>query len=346
MIRRSVWLPLGSAWIAVWASYALLMLVTSQASATRAITFSALATVVAAVASLGVWRVGGALPWPTRITLRFFGIHLLAALVFTSIWVVSGGVLEAVVFGESRALLGTRMFAARAVIGLFIYGSVAGISYAHQATERATRAEALAAEMKVAAIRRQLDPHFLFNALNSILALIPRDARAAGRAVEHLSSLLRGVLDERNDEVHLADEWDLVEQYLALERIRLGNRLRVDRHFQPETRRAVLPSFAIQSLIENSVRHAVSVRTEPTTIRVYASLDECALVVTVEDDGPGADLPSLEETGGLGLRAIRERLAVLYGGEGGISIRTSPGAGFAVILRIPQPEASRVREAS
>lgn len=349
-MRRSVLLPLGSAWIAVWASYALLILVAGQASAGRAITFSALGTVVAAVASLGVWRISGALPWPTRITPRFFGMHLVAALAFTAVWVVAGGVLEALVFGNGRALLGMRMFAARAVIGLFIYGSVAGVSYARQATDRATRAEALAAEMKVAAIRSQLNPHFLFNALNSILALIPRDARGAGQAVEHLSSLLRGVLDGRDDEVCLEEEWSLVERYLALERIRLGTRLRVDCRLPPETKRAVLPSFAVQALIENAVRHAVSVRTEPTTIRVHAAMDEHAVVVTVEDDGPGADLSSLEQADGLGLKAIRERLEALYGSGGGIFIRTSPGAGFEAVLRVPQPVGqpvgTRAREAS
>jgi LytS/YehU family sensor histidine kinase len=135
--------------------------------------------------------------------------------------------------------------------------------------------------------------------------------------------------------VPLASEWSFVERYLDIERIRFGDRLRLRVDIPPEARAALVPSFALQSLVENAVRHGAAPRVEPTELAVTASLSDGRLELRVEDSGAGAS-PAEVEGGGTGLRRLRERLDVLYGSAGRLQVVSEPGRGFAATLSIPQ----------
>jgi sensor histidine kinase YesM len=149
--------------------------------------------------------------------------------------------------------------------------------------------------------------------------------------------------------VPLGDELAFVRDYLALERLRLGDRLRVTELVDDEALECALPALTLQPLVENAVKHAVAPRAEGGTLRILARVEpEETLRLEVGDDGPGAlpsDVPASE---GLGLRLVRQRLETRYQGRASLSIETRPGAGFKVVVRVPQdvaPDGARGEDA-
>jgi LytS/YehU family sensor histidine kinase len=222
------------------------------------------------------------------------------------------------------------------VLGVWLYLILAGVGYAARAAERAARAEAMAARSQLAALRAQLNPHFLFNALHTVQHLIPREPGRAAAATEQLAGLLRTTLEEDRDEVSLGEELDFVERYLEIERIRFGDRLRVRVDVPPAARDALVPSFALQTLVENALRHGAGPSVEPTDVTIAATVDAGALRLVVRDTGAGADAAALATTPGSGLARLRERLAALHEGGAALELATSPGAGFAATLVVPQ----------
>lgn len=201
---------------------------------------------------------------------------------------------------------------------------------------RATEAEALRARAELAALRARLDPHFLFNTLHTVLALLRRDPAAAEEALEELGALLRASLEADDGESRtVREEWRLTESYLTIERLRLGSRLRVEARIDDAAAEARLPALTLQPLVENAVRHAVAARAEGGSIRIAAHLRDGALELVVADDGPGLDAPAARP-GGRGLRLVTERLAVFTGGRGDLQLASPPGGGTVVTLRLPQ----------
>jgi LytS/YehU family sensor histidine kinase len=216
---------------------------------------------------------------------------------------------------------------------------IAGVSYASSATERAAMAEANAARAQLAALRSHLHPHFLFNTLHTVVHLIPREPTRAADAAVELAGLLRTTIEEDRDLVPLDDEVAFIERYLAIERIRFGDRLRIETELSPEARRTLVPSFAVQTLVENAVRHGATPRVEPTTIRISGSLSRVTLTVSVRDDGAGATADQLNASArGTGLTRLRERLAVLYRGAASLAVEAhadGPARGVRVTLIVP-----------
>jgi LytS/YehU family sensor histidine kinase len=133
--------------------------------------------------------------------------------------------------------------------------------------------------------------------------------------------------------VSLRDEWDFVQRYLDIERIRFGERLEVIADIRPDTLDTLIPTFSVQTLVENAVRHGAAPRVEPTTIRVSAARDGGRITVRVSDDGAGAG--AVAGTSGTGLSRLRERLAALYGTRAQLDISTVPAAGFTAVLVVP-----------
>jgi LytS/YehU family sensor histidine kinase len=222
------------------------------------------------------------------------------------------------------------------ILGVWIYVMIAGVTYATRATERAARAEAAAARAQLAALRAQLNPHFLFNALHAVVQLIPREPARASKAAEQVASLLRTTLEEDRDLVSLGEELEFVRRYLDVESIRFGDRLSVNVDLPDAAREALVPAFSVQTLVENAVRHGAAPRVEPTTISVSGRTVNGQLTVRVHDTGAGASAADLERPGGTGIRKLRERLTALYGADARLDLSTHAGAGFTVLLHIPQ----------
>jgi signal transduction histidine kinase len=194
-------------------------------------------------------------------------------------------------------------------------------------------AERMAAEAQLASLESRVHPHFLFNTLNSIAALIPDDPKGAERMTTQLASLMRSSLDRQSTGlVPLADELRIVRDYLEIERVRLGGRLRYDLRVDGSAGAAGVPSLIVQTLVENSVKYAVSPRREGATVAVHASTNGAVVRIRVEDDGPGFDAGHAMP--GHGLALVRERLALAFADRGSMRVDGTPGA-TVVELTVP-----------
>jgi len=202
-------------------------------------------------------------------------------------------------------------------------------------TKERDEAEArrLAAEAQLASIESRVQPHFLFNTLNSIAALVHDDPDGAERITGQLASLLRSALDNTATPlVTLDEELRIVAAYLDIERVRFGDRLRYEMQLGDGTASAAVPRMALQTLVENSVKYAVSPRREGGTIRMTASAADGRVRITVEDDGPGFDAAS--RPAGHGLALLDARLAMLFGDAATMRVESRPGRS-AVTLDVP-----------
>lgn len=229
---------------------------------------------------------------------------------------------------------------------LLVYVGVAGAAYAQEnarrlrsAAEAASRAETLRARAELSALRAQLNPHFLFNVLHSVLGLVRRDPSLAERALERLGDLMRYALHVHRDGVDwtaLRNEWEFMECYLELERIRLGERLQVSLQADPAALERAVPTFSLQPLVENAVRHGVAPRAAGGRLQVSATLVGDSLRLEVANDGDPLHAPESGGEPGLGLRVLHERLEVLYSGRAAISAGPAPEGGYQVVLDLPQ----------
>lgn len=202
----------------------------------------------------------------------------------------------------------------------------------HRTEHDKQRALALAAEARLASLESRVRPHFLFNALNSAIALIADEPRRAEAVLERLSGLLRASLDARARLVPLADELAIVTDYLEIEQVRFGDRLRYEIDVADELRALEVPPFAVQTLVENSVKFAVSPRTQGARIRVHGRRDGDRIVLEVADDGAGFTGEVWKP--GHGLDGLRARLAAIYGPRARLIAPAEAEAGAAVRLEI------------
>jgi sensor histidine kinase YesM len=312
-------------------------------------------TTVLPVALLGVcvWWLTGRLRWPPRSVPRFLASHIAGGAVFTFVWLLCQIGFIAMGTGLRLAVAITETFAGFQLLeGLFVYGLLAAAMYMLRITTRlreeearAARADALRARAELAALRGRLNPHFLFNTLHTLTALVRRDPETAERALGRFGDMLRYVLDiERSarEDVTLGDELRFVHDYLSLEQLRLGDRLCVVERVDSDALDCVLPSLTLQPLVENAIRYGIAPRAQGGSVEITAALDGDRLVLAVRDDGPGARSDVVESAAGLGLRAVRQRLEVRYGdGERpGFTVTTAEGAGFDVRISLPARSAA------
>jgi two-component system, LytTR family, sensor kinase len=203
---------------------------------------------------------------------------------------------------------------------------------------RLERLEHSFSEARLNSLRMQLDPHFLFNALNTISSHVERDPKLTRRMIEHLGDLLRLSLESKDkQEVPLVEEMAFLEHYLAIQKIRFGNQLRFETQIAPEVRFALVPSFLIQPLVENAIRHGVSRRAVGGTVTVKAAQADGRLNVAVLDNGVGLPVDwSMEKSAGLGLSITRERIAGLHpNGTSQFVIHNREEGGTAVEISLP-----------
>ena len=279
--------------------------------------------------SLGV-SYAGSVAW----TLLFYGyLHrvapvLYAALTGSSVPAVgSSWIFDGVVFHWSILLGWTALYL--------------GLQYAsalRDERERALRAEAHAHRARLQALRYQLNPHFLFNALNGVSTLVTEArTREATDMLAHLSDFLRLTLEADDaSEVALADEIEFVRRYLDIEQARFGDRLAVRIDVAPETLGAAVPAHAFQPLVENAVKYAVAPRRDGGSITIEATRDGDTLVVAIVDDGPGLTPGDGPASGlGVGLGNVRDRLQELYGADGHLVLDETTGGGLRATMRFP-----------
>lgn len=215
----------------------------------------------------------------------------------------------------------------------------------HESEERA-RVSTRLVQAELDTLKLQLNPHFLFNALNGALALISTDPPAAEKMVSGLSDFLRMVLTTSSQqEAPLAQELELVERFVEIQQVRFGERLRVRIDADDEARQALVPSLLLQPLVENAIRHGIGPRAEGGTISIFAHRADNQLVVEISDDGVGSGARRTRQRSrgiGLGLVNTSTRLVHLYGTDHHFTYGNRSDGGYSVKIVIPF---SPVREA-
>jgi two-component system LytT family sensor kinase len=266
---------------------------------------------------------------------RALVVHALAAIAFSLAWTLV--FCGSVYLFRPEIMLGFLREGAiwQFVWGLIIYGVLV---QAARTQGRLKERELAAANAELQALRAQLNPHFLFNTLHSLTQLAREDPIATQDALERFGELMRYVLSAGRDtsaHVTLEDEFRFVSNYLALERLRLGERLQVVEDIDPETLELAVPPLLLQPLVENAVRHGLAPRRAGGTIRLTARAHDSVLVIEVADDGSGAEPDTWRSAEGLGLKAVSRQLRAAFADAGRLEISTARQAGFTVRLRIP-----------
>ncbi|SRR5579871_154416 len=196
-----------------------------------------------------------------------------------------------------------------------------------------SRLETRLAQAQLEVLKMQLQPHFLFNTLHAVSALLYRDPEAADRMIARLSDFLRLTLDSAGvQEVSLRRELEYLDKYLEIEQVRFGDRLEICRDIAPDTLDLVVPNLVLQPLAENAVRHGIAPRAAGGRIEIMAWREGALLRISVLDDGVGVFGPISE---GVGLANTRARLEQLYGDRAQLELGPSPHGGFQSTLTIP-----------
>ena len=347
-IALAVWLPFFVLWLLFAASF-------SRDPFSTVFIASLITMGSAGLLGIGVWYLCRLWPLPLGFSTRFYLLHIVLAVTYSTAWTVAIYVIESLLRGSGvPGFWKWPVFARQLLTGIWCYTIFAGVSYAVQTRNRlheketlAARAEALASAARLDAVRARLNPHFLFNALHTLAALVKfRPAMAEG-AIERLGDMLRYTLKEDGRElVEFSEEYEFTRQYLAFEQLRYEDRLKVDLQIDKEAFNFDIPPFSLQTLAENAVRHAISVRPEGGSIWIRCSCNsngkDGKLNVSVRDDGPGG---SPNETEGqshqFGLRSLRERLRSAYGPSVDLRVQSGP-EGFEASFTVPNLESPAI----
>jgi two-component system, LytTR family, sensor kinase len=301
------------------------------------------------------------LPFSDRQLARRLAAHLALSLVFTVIYVYLMAALRATAqLGPWQAVFTTTVIT-NALGGMYLWGWLVywvilggwlALNYYERFVTSELRSERLErrfSEARLNNLRLQLDPHFLFNALNTVSSQVERDPKLARRMIEHLGDLLRLSLDSKDrQEVALVEELAFLDHYLAIQRIRFGDHLRIATDVAPDVRHAAVPSLILQPLVENAVRHGLASRASGGTVTIDARAAGDRLEIRVQDDGVG--LPAgwqLESGAGVGLSVTRDRIAELHpNGSSRFAVVPRIGGGTSVEISLPLRVVGEVLTAS
>ena len=307
------------------------------------------------------WQLCAWIPWAGWTALISWLVRVLpmrreswkpALLGYASVGVVVVGfqTLWIVLLDKAFYPVATPPFAEHARRALFSYADwlivtymavvVAGIGYdfARRFREGQLAAERLRTEMvqaQLLALRSQLNPHFLFNALNSVISLMDRDVPAAQRMVARIGELLRLSLGADEAEVPLSRELSLVQQYLEIERIRFGGRLTFAIDVPPDLFEIRVPNLTLQPLVENAIVHGVGPRPGPGRVTLQAMRLGETLLLRVVDDGLGLEHANGRSGHGIGVGNTRARLAAIYGDAASLALKPSEWGGCVAEVRLP-----------
>jgi LytS/YehU family sensor histidine kinase len=312
---------------------------------------------------LVVWYLWGALtPLILRLGQRFpcegpkwfkgLMVHLPAAMILAAVHIAAATVIKMIIrpfdvwsdtnpfLVQYRAEL-SNFF----LFDFFIYWAILGVGYAFDYRERYRERESLASQLKaqlaeaqLESLKMQLHPHFLFNTLHTISGLVRTGERQpAVNMISGLSNLLRRALDNADEhEVPLREELKFTELYLDIQKVRFSDRLTVRMEIAPETLDARVPNLLLQPLVENAIRHGISLNDSPGTITINTYSNDGLLHIKIGDNGPGLQSGwRMEESEGIGLANTSERLKHLYGSEHRFDLRNGAEGGLTVAITIP-----------
>lgn len=332
-------------WLAGWSAvivvHSLVVEIQSKIPFSYAFGTNVIDFVPLALLSIAVWRVslrlaGSSLRPPARLA-----VHIVLAIATVALWKGTYAALLYELAGRqvfAFAFASTWMY--QTTQAVFAYGSMIGIMLAVQSSRRErererreAQLELTAREAELAAVKAQLQPHFILNSLNSVLALVTEDPARAREMIIGLAELLQASFGGMDFEVvPLEREIELGRRYLEIEQIRFADRLRVSVVCDDDARSAMVPPLLLQPLIENAVKHGIGPNKAPGEVRVSAHRNGDRIRIEVHDSGAGADDDSLR-SGGRGLELTRRRLDTFYRGEGRLTFER--GDGFTVHLDLP-----------
>ena len=337
-----------AAYLAAWALLGILLaalLVTATPFGWLEATLFALPlAILYGFVGLGSFWICRAAPLELSRLLRVLGIQLVAALVSAIFWLVASQGWAVVLdrYGPLPGLAAKQAEAAPLLLGLgvVLYLLAAALHYLLGAFEASQEAERRALELEITSreaelrtLRAQIHPHFLFNSLNSINALIASRPEEARRLCVRLGDFLRRSLTlGSREQIPVTEELDLAENLLSIEKVRFGDRLSVEIQVGEGVRACAVPPLVLQPLVENAVTHGIAQMLEGGTVRIEADRRGETLVIAVENP---RDPDSPDPKGaGIGLRNVRRRLAALYGGDADMRVQ-SERESFRVELRLP-----------
>ena len=312
--------------------------------------------------TLGDWYVWAALslfivwfgrrfPLHRRNWSQLLVIHTSASLVVCIVYVVlraAVGQLQGPMLGMATTFTGSleKLFLKNSFFNLLIYWVILSVSHAfdyyrkfHEREWRTVELERRLAEAKLMALQMQLNPHFLFNTLHTISALMHRDVDAADRMIARLSELLRLALENTDaNQVPLREELGFLGRYLEIEKTRFGERLTVRLDIAPDVQDAMVPNLVLQPIVENAIRHGIEPHAKPGCIELRARRDAERLVLEVEDNGAGL-APGKTFGSGVGVTNTKARLEHLYGAHQ--SFEYLPAATGGLLVRVMLPYRKR-----
>lgn len=353
MNRKVTLLALWSIYTLGWLVFAALEIsaftLTQGMSLRQAFAAAATVTVPAFLLGFGVWPLTGRVTWE-RGWGRFIAQQIAFSLVYSALWVAAIAGQLVLTVGQAAALLSLKNILWWQIqFGVIAYTILSSGFYAvrvimrlRDEQTRRERAEMLQVRAELEALKGKLQPHFLFNILHTVTALVRKDPVKAEEALLKLGEVLRYVLQTKrigaHDDVPLAEEWAFVRHYLDIEQIRFGSRLRVTAELSDDARDCRVPVFTLQPLVENAIHHAIAPRSAGGEIRIAAAVRDDRLELEISDDGPGTAPAGIQDGPGLGLRTVRQRLETRFPGESTFQVRTAPGEGFSVTLSLPAEE--------
>jgi len=336
----------GVLWVLYALFYATLVAQSAKIPYRSALSSMSISTAIMALYTLPAWlliiREMDALSWPWKIAAHavvapIYSVAWFESYVTAFRWVFGQQVLEMAQLAENRWWMMSSTFIVY-LLQFAIFHVIRSIQRLRDQEKQAAELQNLAREREMAALKAQVNPHFLFNTLNSISAMVTRDPEETRRMIARLAELLRYALDSsERDFVALRDELYFVRSYLEIESKRFGGRLRVEQEIAPETMDVLVPPMILQPLVENAVRHGIAPSEEGGRITLRIRLADGRLLVSVEDTGVGVedgDTRSLTQNG-VGLRNTDARLRRLFGPEAGLRLEPREPHGFRVSFSIP-----------
>lgn len=239
------------------------------------------------------------------------------------------------------------LFAACAATTLFAVSLPIRIWSSYRAERQLEMQRARLTEAQLAALTNQINPHFLFNTLNSVSTLIRIDPERARSMIYKLSSILRRLLRKTENFAKLREEMAFIDDYLAIEMVRFGDKLRFTKEIEEKALDRLVPTMILQPIIENSIRHGLAHKVEGGMVSLRAWVEDERLWISIEDDGlgmPESKLETLFEQQGIGVSNVKERLRVLFGPSYQMTVHSELGAGTRTVIAIPELEVARHAE--